>query len=770
MDDKTNKELCLSLLHSETEEEVIEILKRNKYWDDRSLWKPYGNIQNNRGIVSNQQSSSVASLVEKLVNSIDAVLTSECYSKGIDPTSRKAPQSMQEAAEIFFGIKEGHLQCLDAAQRTKIAERIQLVATGSREKPAYVIIDDGEGQPPDEFTNTFLSLLRENKTKIPFVQGKFNMGGTGVLQFAGENSFQLIISKRQPYAPTESKMKDKWGFTLVRRLYPDEEHPQSMYVFLSPNDEILSFYAESLPLRPGRYPSPYSSELNAGSCIKVWNYKMQKGLKSLATLDLRYELERYLPEPILPIRIYERRSYKANYYDTTMSGLNAVLADNPENVEFSDNSTLHVNNVGEVKVRTVIIKELDDPDKAKRYPAGLFFIVNGQLQGEENEHFISRKTNFAYLANSIIILTDCNHLPSKVREDLFMASRDRMRQIEEKTVIEDAIIEYIKEHPAIRQLNAARRQRKSDAAISQEETAKILQNLIKADPILAHLFGKGDILHVPGKDISQIEPYEGQKFPTYFKIHNEPKEGLIKHCPLNRQCRIEFDTDAANGYFERLDDPGHLECSGLPTKISQNLWNGKATVKFGLPAGINIGDEFKIKVQVNDISRLEPFTAEFRIHVDPEAIDDGGSSTSHPTGSMFASLPQITPIYRDKWASEDFNEYSALRIRPGGDDGESLDFAINMDNIFLKNEIAKRKNLDPKILNYWFIWGLVLLSLGMITAEKQKKQYEEIEQPNNSDEESIYERIGKASEGLSMTIVPVIYNLNQKSFNDATES
>lgn len=65
------KEFCLGLLQSETEEEVINALKKYGYWEDRSAWKPYGDMPNNRSIVGNQQSSSVAALVEKLVNSID---------------------------------------------------------------------------------------------------------------------------------------------------------------------------------------------------------------------------------------------------------------------------------------------------------------------------------------------------------------------------------------------------------------------------------------------------------------------------------------------------------------------------------------------------------------------------------------------------------------------------------------------------------------------------------------------------------------------------
>ena len=755
------KEFCLRLLKSEMEEEVIAILKEYGYWDDRTVWKPYGDIQNNRSIVSNQQSSAVAALVEKLVNSIDAVLTAECFRRGIDPKSPRAPKSMREATQQFFGVRDGRIQSLDSSERTRLAQRIHLVACGTKEKPAYMIVDDGEGQSPDEFPDTFLSLVRENKTRIPFVQGKFNMGGTGVLQFAGENSFQLIISKRQPDSFSSSNDKDKWGFTLVRRLYPDSNHPQSMYVYLAPEGKILTFKEDSLPLRPGRFPNAYGEELVAGTCIKIWNYKMQKGLKTLATLDLRYELEQFLPEPVLPIRICERRSYKANYYDTTMSGLNAVLVDNQTIVEFSDSTSLKIPEVGNIQVRVVVIREFEDSDKADRYPAGLFFIVNGQLQGEESYHFISRRTNFAYLASSMIVLADCTDLPPVTREDLFMASRDRMRQIDEKSAMEDAIIEYIKDHPAIKQLNAVRRQKRLESALSQEETAKIIQSLVRSDPALAHLFGKGDLIRIPGKDITEPETYEGKKFPTYFRINNEPKGGLIKHCPINRQCRIEFETDAANGYFDRIEDPGHIECRGLPEKLSQNLWNGKATMKFSLPSRVSVGDEFRVEVLVSDVSRLEPFKSEFRIHVDPEAPEITRPPGPPPGGAALAALPNVREVYHDGWKVEDFTEVSALKILPGGDD-ESLDIAINMDNIYLKNEIARRKNVDARLLSYWFKWGLVLLALGMINAEKRRQTANEGAEDGNNNKEGVYERIGRASEGLAVTLIPVISHMNKK--------
>ncbi|MEW6094528.1 MAG: hypothetical protein AB1531_11265 [Chloroflexota bacterium] len=765
MDNKSAREFCLQLLHAETEDEVIEILKKQGYWADRSVWKPYGDIPNNRSIVGNQQSSAVAALVEKVVNSIDAVLTAECYRHSIDPKSPSAPRSMREAVEKFFNVKEGKIQVLGASERTRLAERIQLIACGTKETPAYMIIDDGEGQCPDQFPTTFLSLVRDNKTRIPFVQGKYNMGGTGVLQFSGKHSFQLIISKRQPDIPSSSDVlyKDLWGVTLIRRMEPAPDQPQSMYVYLAPQDKIISFEADALPIKPGSYPDLYKGELTAGTCIKMWNYKLQRGLKTIATLDLRYELERYLQEPVLPIRIYERRpGYRAHSYDTTASGLATVLADKPENVEFSDTSPLKVPNVGDVSIRIVIIRENPEQDTNDRYPAGIFFTVNGQLHGELGKGFISRKTKLDYVADTMIVVVDCTELPQRIREDLFMASRDRMRQCDEGESLEEAIVEHIKEHPGIKEINARRRQDRLASAISEEETAKVIQSLIRSDPTLAQLFGKGELIKLPGRDIPAAVPYEGRKFPTFFRIHNEPKDGLVKHCPRNRQCRVEFETDATNDYFDRLDDRGHIESHGMPQLLSHSLWNGTATLKFGLPQNASVGDQYRVEILVGDISRLEPFNSEFIIQVDSDAPISPPKPPPIPTGATLAGFPNIIEVYHADWARYGFGEYSALQLRSGEDD--ELDILVNMDNLYLRNEIARRKTLEPELIRYWFRWGLVLLALGMLNHQKRseylRKESEEVETGLN-DAEMQYTIIGKASEGLAVTLIPVISQLNR---------
>ena len=96
--------------------------------------------------------------------------------------------------------------------------------------------------------DTFLSLSKSNKLRIPFVQGKFNMGGTGVFQFSGRNNLQLIVSKRDPEIAKfeQDETKDCWGFTIVRREDPKEGRRSSPI-------HISQLMGKFLCLKPNRY-------------------------------------------------------------------------------------------------------------------------------------------------------------------------------------------------------------------------------------------------------------------------------------------------------------------------------------------------------------------------------------------------------------------------------------------------------------------------------------------------------------------------------------
>ena len=192
MENEQIKELCLSLMYANSENEVVDILNIAGYWEDRTVWRLYGDFENNYSTIGNQQARPDAALVDKLVNSVDARLMNECLIMGIDPEGPDAPASIQEAVAFFF--EGGKLQSTRLGlirewvkdKRTEISRDITLAATGATARegnPCFTISDCGEGQTPEMMPYTLLSLVRENKLRIPFVQGKFNMGGTGALKF-----------------------------------------------------------------------------------------------------------------------------------------------------------------------------------------------------------------------------------------------------------------------------------------------------------------------------------------------------------------------------------------------------------------------------------------------------------------------------------------------------------------------------------------------------------------------------------------------------------
>lgn len=101
--------LTMRLVKAETEQTVIDILKQNNLWDNENAWRLYGDKENNYSTIGAQQSRPESALVEKLINSVDSVLTAECLKNGIDPESPEAPKDIRKAVSQFFNIHNGML-------------------------------------------------------------------------------------------------------------------------------------------------------------------------------------------------------------------------------------------------------------------------------------------------------------------------------------------------------------------------------------------------------------------------------------------------------------------------------------------------------------------------------------------------------------------------------------------------------------------------------------------------------------------------------------
>ncbi len=263
--------LFWKIFNAETEEELHRLVMTNPLLCEENNWFPYGGLnkddRTNFGTFENQQPSPIPALVEKITNSIDAILLKYCRIFGKDPKDPLAPKSMQEAVQEFFGIKNGDFSETGEERRREIAEYIQIVATGDKDTPSLLVYDDGEGQHPDDFPNTFLSLRRNNKTDIRFVQGKYNMGSTGAVVFCGRHRYQLIASKLYDEFNTQYRSND-FGFTLVCRHPLTEEqeiqYGSSWYEYFIVDGRIPRFPITEIDLRLlGR-------KFTSGSIVKLY--------------------------------------------------------------------------------------------------------------------------------------------------------------------------------------------------------------------------------------------------------------------------------------------------------------------------------------------------------------------------------------------------------------------------------------------------------------------------------------------------------------------
>jgi hypothetical protein len=797
------RDLFDDLLHAEHETEVLDTLA-NRGLMDLSNWHYLGDLDNNFGIVANQQQDATGAVVEKIINSLDANLMRACFEAGVDPEGPDAPASMAAAVEKFFDVPKGRVGDLTTPEQRRLAEMTQFVAVGSKTDPSYLIIDLGEGQTPQKQPQTFLSIAKSNKMRIPFVQGKFNAGGTGVLPFCGQHNLQLVISKRHPRAPIseDDNTAGRWGFTVIRRLRPSESHEStqggegqpprsSVYVYLAPDGKVFSFSADSILALPaaGKANQPsqaYEEPLEWGSVVKLYNYRWAR--KSIATTDARYELERFLHSPCLPFRVVETRDYRAHYYSTTVVGIWADIAvreADPEKARvdpgFPASASMNLAGIGELPYTIALFQE---GTEMKRVPHGIHFVVNGQSHGQLPADFITGRLKFPYLSDELLVSVDCTGMEENAREDFFMASRDRLRRNDTYYRVVDSLAQDLHAHPGLRQANAARRAKLLEKSLGQQEdVANTLNELLSADPALQALFSIGDRL-VSRVGPTEVEKYTGKRFPTYFRLEDEPKSGLIKSCPVNRTCRVEFVTDAVNDYFSRGESPGVLTISPGNVFEHRHLWNGVCSARFRPPDGSKPGQVFNVVLEVTDPQREElgrpPFRSSFTLKTEKELVittrpgpqPSPKKPNKNGKEAPRLSMPNVVSVRQPEWEQfkPPFDADQAFRVISGEEDN-SFDFYLNLDCKHLIGYLRTTKDDEHDLVRHWFKWGLTLCALGLLhgygligrepSPNGAAPPSDEPVEGNNDDERKseAIKAVNRSVNGLGTVIIPIIKNL-----------
>ena len=778
MNPNTIKSLFKELFAAKTESEVDKVIVEYPSLSDLANWSPLDNNISNFGVIENQQSSPIAALIEKITNSIDAILMRKCFEAGLNPKSSASPMNMDEAIARFYhkDSVNWHKNWDLGEFRQKQAEEIQIHADGDKLQPSLVIYDSGEGQHPADFERTFLSLLKGNKSDIPFVQGKYNMGGTGAIVFCGKKRYHLISSKRFDGS-------GEFGFTLIREHPLNEKESfevekgtlkNTWYEYLKIDGEIPSFPIDSLDL------GLRNRNFTSGTIIKLYSYSLPSGARSVISRDLNQSINEFLFQPALPIYTIDKaeRYPKDRNLARDLFGLKRRLEqDNSKYIEDIFSEEVDIADIGKSKITSYIFKTKIAGKTAKESKESIcreffknnmavLFSLNGQVHGHYTSEFITRSLKMPLLKNHLLIHVDCTHMQYNFRKELFMASRDRLKGSNETSRLRTLLADTLGKG----KLQDLYKIRKESISIDSGDTSDLLKSFTRSMPLNSDLMKllqntfKIDLPKENSKNGNKVKkdksaetkiPFLPQRFPTIFNLNKSgTEEKPAAQIPLGGNRSLNFSTDVENQYFDRTEEPGDLQISLLSFKPNdQTGGTAQGTLK-QLSSLINISkaspNEGKIRILMSPSQKLnagdllqiqaslstpgDDLVQRFWVKIvnkekPPQITKDVDNSSIESLG-----LPQYHLVYKEK--IDPFISWDDFEEKVGEEmgfstimyplvEGEKLDsIFINMDSKVLKSYKSRIKTITEEqieLADKKYLSSVYFHSLFLFTIAKQKR-------------------------------------------------
>ena len=746
---------------------------------------------------------------------VDAVLMKHCYESGIDPKGNQAPKTMYEAVDrLIKNLHGGKLTNLDPNDpwlRDFAQKNLVIGITGAKSKqeglPCYTFVDNGEGQGPKSFENTFLSLSAGNKKSIPFVQGKFNMGSSGVLGYCGKNWYKLIVSRRHDG-------KGSWGWTIMRRRPTDaEELPVAEYFILNGTD-IPSFEEDYLyPFQTNQSKRYDGVLLKTGTVIKLYDYNVGTG--STGFKAPKDAINENLVETILPFRLLDFRWKPDNkrggeralgINPVRFYGMEFLLLSSHKDNELDEDEEEAVGqgkifvgqfqdkDLGLIKINAIPLKrEIPGWLKSPKSNNRVFHAVNGQVQFKQTRGYLSQSCKFPALKDRAVIIVDASGLTFKAHNEVWKGDREHIRNTLWGEKYKNIVTETIKESEALKELQHKIAQEELQRT-TESESDELFQKLVDSDRNFANLLsGRVPKVRLPsaggegGKESGSGE-FEGKFSPTFLRLEERIKNSGVD-IPINRTRPIAARTDAENGYLGRADNRGKIIIDDdIRNKftIREHLHNGRLTI-YMEPSeeALEIGDILEFKIGLQDPAMPSPVeTEEIVIRIienekeqnkKPKDKDKkekkAGEGNSKNQGKGKEAPTLGLPTYR--LMTSDGREISdeqtlSWEDGPEGFDendggyaedlGEGTIYFINYDNAYhLNYRRQQRSEISKEAVTEKYILGMRIMMLGFEQSIKA------LQENGKSSDDEIAEHLDQfrrmAAKGSSSTVLALAENL-----------
>ena len=547
------------------------------------------------------------------------------------------------------------------------------------------------------------------------------------------------------------------------------------YEYLKVDEEIPSFHAEQQNL------GLHNRAFTTGTIIKLYSYDLPSGSRSVISRDLNQSINEYLFEPILPmITIDTKERYPRDRgLERALYGLKRRLEqDDSRYVEMYFSDDFDDASFGKMKVTCYVFKTKIDDRYVKetketirseffKNNMSVLFSINGQVHGHYTSEFITRSLKLNLLKEHLLIHVDCTNMKYSFRKELFMASRDRLKDGEETRYLRQFLAEKLGDKNG--RLAEIQKRRKESITVESEDAKDLLKSLAQNLPMDSDLMkllsqtlqlnqqtnGNQQKKKRPKakKKRNDAQPFNPKRFPSFFKRRVQGSAEKAVAIPIDGEKTIYFDTDVENHYFDRIEEPGELKIALLdfttneteggnaPGQIDQieHVFNVRksspqeGTIKLHLDPkeAAHVGDTAKIKANLSDPSgEFEPEIFWVKVS-EPQAHKPPAKKTEE-VEIPDLGLPEFILTYQEQrnngvtWkqveeaTSKTINHSTVMYPMV---DGEKLEkIYINMDSTVFMNFKPKNPNEEQlELANRKYIASVYFHTLFLYTITKNLK-------------------------------------------------
>jgi len=394
----------------------------------------------------------------------------------------------------------------------------------------------------------------------------------------------------------------------------------------------------------------------------------------------------------------------------------------------------------------------------------VLFSVNGQVHGHFTSEFITRSLKYHILKDYLLIHVDCSQAKTEFRNELFMASRDRLKDADEARELRKRLTTLL----TTGRLKEIYKNRKATISLDSSDAEEMLRNVSKNLPMQSELAkllnqtfkienkdeGKNTNKNKktkssPKKNSSEDGNFVSKRFPSSFKLDtNDAKNQipLIK-IPEGSSRELKFSTDVEDEYFDRSHEPGSLALAILnhgeggnndqpnpPNDISDLLDIVKSSPSKGIirisiapTEKIAVGDGIRMKASLS--SPEGDFDQIFEVKIVDKTKKKKSKPKELPEQNL--GLPQPIMVYeKQKEGSKTWDDLEQIGISmdheqvvyPSVEEDTLSAIYVNMDSSVIKNYRSEIKSEEAiKAADNRYFSAVYFHSLFLFATSKSQK-------------------------------------------------